>query len=166
MKRLLFVAFATSLAFSPAGIQAYQDDIIVSSARPIDRFVDDVSRDLDRQLKRHTVAYPRFAEPGLTQVFFECGPDGKPAKIRLGRKSGVFSGATARRAVANLRSLHPLPQGVPHDQIFLANVIVAADREQFEELSEELRQLEEKRLASERGGRKVFAFNIRILPKT
>lgn len=165
MKNLVLAALAASLALAPGGTLAQPEDIIVSSARPIDQFVEEVSRDLDRQLKRHGAPYPHFAETGLTQVFFECGADGKPTNIRVGRKSGLFAGSTARRAVAKLRSLHPLPQGVSHDQTFLANVIIASDRDQLEELTEELQQLERERIAAERGGRKVFAFTLRVSPK-
>lgn len=166
MKKLLFVAFATSLACSPAGIQAQQDDIVVSSARSVHDFVEDVSRDLDRQLYQLDVASPRDRQTGLAQVLFECGPDGKPTNIRLYKKSGFWTDLKARQAVSKIRSLHPLPQGVTHDQLYLANIIIADSAREFKKLSEELKQLEKQRIASSKGDRRIFAFNLSKSPSS
>lgn len=166
MKKLLLVAFATSLAMSPTGIHAQQDGIVVSSGRSVDNFVEDVSRDLDRQLNRFDVTSPRQQETGLAQVLFECGPDGKPTNIRLYKKSGFWTGLKARRVVSKIRSLHPLPQGVTHDQLYMANIIIADSPREFEKLSEELKQLEQQRIASSKGDRKIFAFNLIKSPAT
>jgi periplasmic protein TonB len=166
MKKLLFVALATSLAVSPTGIHAQEDGIVVSSGRSVDDFVNDVSRDLDRELNRIDISSPRHLENGVAQVLFECGPDGKPINVRLYKKSGFWTGLKARRVVSKIRSLHPLPQGVSHDQLYLANIIIADSPREFEELSEELEQLEKQRIASAKDGRKIFAFNLSKSPST
>lgn len=166
MKKLLLVAIATSLVVFPAGTQAQEDGIVVSSGRSVENFVRDVSRDIDRQLNRISVTSPHQQETGIAQVFFECGPDGKPINVRLYKKSGFWTGLKARRVVSKISSLHPLPQGVTHDQLYLANIIIADGPREFEKLSEDLRQLEKQRIASAKGGRKVFAFNLGKSPAT
>lgn len=166
MKKLLFVAVAASLAISPSGIQAQQDGIVVSSARSVDDFVNAVSRDLSRSLTPPSLrSYPLDAT-GLAQVLFECGPDGKPTKIRIYNKSGAGIGLLARRAVAKIRSLHPLPQGVNNDQLYMANIIVADTPRQFDKLSAELNRREKQRIAAAKGDRKIFAFTLSNSPST
>lgn len=164
MRKLFFVTLVASLAILPTGIQARQDSIVVSSGRSIKTFVEDVSRDLNRELSRVDIVAPRQQESGVAQVLFECGPDGKPINVRLYNKSGYWTGLEARRVVSKIRSLHPLPQGLTHDQLFLANIIIAESPHEFRKLSEKMNRLEKQRLASSSGERKVFAFNLSISP--
>ncbi len=166
MKKLLFVAIATSLALTSTGMQAQTDDIVVSSDRSVNKFVEAVSRDLDRSLNRFSRS--SFNEgTGVAQVLFECGPDGKPTNIKMYSRAGdVGVSRQARRAVANIRSLHPLPQGLTNDQLFLANIIIAKDSRQFNELSEELNERETNRIAAAKGDRKIFAFTLSKTPST
>ena len=168
MKNILLVAVATSLALSPAGIQAQNVDIVVSSNRAIDRFVQDVSRDLERELNRPTRAALFYSQgSGVSQVLFECGPDGKPTNISMYSKAGDASvDRRARRAVAKIHSLHPLPQGVDQNQLYLANVIIAEDAREYDQLSAELNQRETQRIAAAKGDRKIFAFTLGKSPST
>jgi hypothetical protein len=166
MKKILFVAIATSLALFPAGIQAQHDEIVVSSGRSVDNFVEDVSHDLDRQINRRSLRSYQMQETGVAQVLFECGPDGKPTNITMYNKSGPGIGRLARRAVSGIRSLHPLPKGVTNDQLYLANIIIANDPRQFDKLSNELNQREEQRIAAAKGDRKIFAFTLSKSPST
>ncbi|WP_379923135.1 hypothetical protein [Erythrobacter sp. R86502] len=166
MKKLLFVAFATSLVFSATVIHAQQGGIVVSSGRSVDDFVNDVSRDLDRQLKRIAITSSRQHGNGVAQVLFECGPDGKPINVRMYKKSGFWTSLEARSVVSKIRSLHPLPQGITHDQLYLANIIIADSPREFQKLSEKLEQLEKQRIASATGDRKIFAFNLSKSPST
>ncbi len=161
MKNILLVAIATSFALSPIGIQAQNDDIVVSSSRSIDRFVQDVSRDLDRELNRPMMRSNPVTGTGLAQVLFEAGPDGKPTNIKMYHRAGdVAVDRLARRAVAKIRSLQPLPRGVEQDQLYLANIIIASDTREFDELSEELNERETNRIAAAKGDRKIFAFTL------
>ena len=161
MKKLLFVAFATSLAVCPTSIHAQQDGIVISAGRSVDDFGADVSRHLDRQLDRIDNSSPWQQESGVAQVLFECGPDGKPINVRMYKKAGFWTDLKARKVVSKIRSLHPLPQGVTQDQLFLANIIIANSPQEFQELSEKLNVLEKQRIASSKGDRKIFAFNLR-----
>lgn len=167
MKKLLFVAIATSLALTPTGMQAQTDDIVVSSSRSIDNFVEAVSRDLDRSLNRFSRSTFNQTGTGVAQVLFECGPDGKPTNIKMYSRAGdVGVNRQALRAVANIRSLHPLPQGLTNDHLYLANVIIAKDSRQFNELSEELNERETNRIAAAKSDRKIFAFTLSKTPST
>ncbi len=161
MKKLLFAAFATSLTLMPGGLQAQDDDIVVTSARSVERFVQDVSHDLDRELNRRNRTNYQLSGTGIVQISFECGPDGKPTNVAYYRKDdNADVNRLARRAVSKIRSMHPLPRGITDDQTFLANIIMADDPVQFEQLSGELYRSEKTRIAASNGSRKVFAFNL------
>lgn len=167
MKKILFVAIAASLALTPTGMQAQTNDIVVSSNRSVNNFVESVSRDLDRSLNRFSRSTFNQTGTGVAQVLFECGPDGKPTNIKMYSRAGdVGVNRQARRAVANIRSLHPLPRGIDQDQLYLANIIIASDARQFDELSEELNERETNRIAAAKGDRKIFAFTLSKTPST
>ncbi len=167
MKNILLVAIAASLALTPTGMQAQTDDIVVSSNRTVNNFVDAVSRDLDRSLNRFSRSSANQTGTGVAQILFECGPDGKPTNIKMYNGAGdIGVNRQARKAVANIRSLHPLPQGLTNDQLFLANIIIAKDSRQFDELSEELNERETNRIAAAKGDRKIFAFTLSKTPST
>ncbi len=167
MKNLLFVAIATSLAIPPTGLLAKRPDIVVSSGRSIDNFVEDVATDLNRELNRYRHTTGLYEGTGVAQVLFECSPDGKPTKITMYSRSRYASvDRRARNAVSKIRTLHPLPQGVGQDQLYLANIIIADDLDEFDQLSAELKQREAKRIAAAKGDRKIFAFTLGQSPST
>ncbi len=161
MKNILYVAIATSLAFSPTSIVAQpsdREDIVVSS---IDRFIDEVARDLDRNLNRSPRVLHAPQGVGLVQVQFECDQNGQPANVTFYRKSDdPRANRLAREAVSKIKSLHPLPAGVEKNQVFMANIILADTNLQFAELSDQLKRSEAERIAASAGKPKVFAINL------
>ena len=173
MKKLVFAAVVASLILPSAGIQAKntqtvkRPDIVVSSGRSIGNFVEDVAYDINRELNRPQLR-PAYSEgSGVSQVLFECGPDGKPVNLKMYHKAGSPAvDRAARRAVSKIRSLHPLPQGVGQDQLYLANIIIAENQSQYDDLAKELNQREARRIAAAKGDRKIFAFNLGASPST
>ncbi|MDZ4308530.1 hypothetical protein [Allopontixanthobacter sp.] len=167
MKILASVAIAASLALPLSAIQAQKADIVVSSNRSIERFAEDISRDLDRHLQSPTPLRSQVQESGVAQVLFQCGPDGKPANITMYRgASSLAVNRLAKRAVSKIKVLHPLPSGLSEDQLYLANIIIANSPVQHAQLSRQLQKREAQRLASGKDLRKIFAFNVRNTPST
>ena len=161
MKNILLVAFATSFALTPIGLQAQDDDIVVTSARSIDRFVNDVSQDLNHTLNRNNRGSNQLTGTGIVQISFECGPDGKPTNIVYYRKDDDYDvNRLARSAVKKIRSMHPLPRGISEDQKYLANMIMARDPWEYKALSEELSRSEQARIAASKGKPTFFAFKL------
>ena len=161
MKNILIVAFATSVAFTPVGLLAQEDDIVVTSGRSMDRFVEDMSHDLDQALNRSSLRSLQLTGTGIVQISFECGPDGKPTNIAYYRRDDDHDvNRLARNAVRKIRSLHPLPRGISEDQKYLANMIMADDMWEYEALSEELARSEQARIAASKGKPTYFAFNL------
>lgn len=92
-------------------------------------------------------------------VRFQRGADGRPADVKLYRKSGQRSvDRRALVAVARLGRSNPLPAIGAPDQIFQANIVLANSHQAFADLSSQLAKLEQARLADPRE-RTVFAFN-------
>ncbi len=167
MKKLVSVAFAASLALPFSAIQAQNADIVVSSSRSIERFVEDISHDLGRNLEWPNPNRSDLQGTGVAQVLFQCGPDGKPANITLYRKSGSTKvNWLAKRAVSRINVLHPLPNGVSEDQLYLANIIIADSPVQYAQLSQKLNKREAQRLASGKDRGKIFAFTLGNSPST
>ncbi len=161
MKKLLSAVLLTTLAIGAIPLSAKQERIVVS-ASPVDTWQGAIGRNLDRNLARINFEDPRRPTDGIVQVRFECDEDGKPANVTVFRKSGnprMDRGVV--QAVSRLDSLHPLPEGISHGQLFQANVIVAGSEERFERLSRKLKQEEAERLAASSPAEgKVLAFNL------
>jgi protein TonB len=84
-----------------------------------------VARSLDRNL---TYPMPIRGAPaeGAVAVKFLCSENGTPSGIAIARSSGSrVLDAAAMRAVAHIATLHPLPDGITHAQLFEANILYA-----------------------------------------
>jgi hypothetical protein len=163
MKNITLGALVASFAIFP--IQAQDQDYtnydnVVIGARSLDRFVGDVNRDLDRGLNRSTPRDQPVLGTGIVQVLFECGPDGKPTNISYYRRDNDGDvNRLAVRAVSRIRTMHPLPSGISENQQYMANIIIAGDYYEYEDLSKELNRSEQSRIAASKGSNKIFAFN-------
>lgn len=61
---------------------------------------------------------------GVVDVTFRCSDAGMPSQIAVTRSSGSqFLDRAALRAVQRVKTLHPLPQGVGHDQLYKARLM-------------------------------------------
>ncbi len=135
-------------------VPATSQDIVVSAEAAA---IEQVSRDLDRNLLRAEWPRRQATGEGLAIVRFQRDADGRPVNVEMYRRSGS-SGVDrlARRAVAGLGRSAPLPAIGGTGQIFQANIIVAYSEAEFTELSTRLAKLEKTRLADPRE-RAVFA---------
>lgn len=148
MNRLLSLGIATALAgVAFASPLASQDIKVIPTADGTQRFVADVSNDLDRQLDRIDLSNWRF-HGGFAQVRFQVDPEGKAENVTLYRKSGDRQvDRAALRAVGRLDSIGELPVGYPDDQVIQANVILARSASQLESLKKQLSRAEAARIA-------------------
>ena len=160
MKNVILAALLASVAIFP--VQAQEQDYtnydnVVIGARSLDKFVGDVSKDLDRTLNRSSLPVRGI---GIVQVFFQCGPDGKPTNISYYRKDNERDvNRFAVHAVSRIPSMHPLPSGISEGQQYMANIIIAHDKFEYDTLSKELNRSEQLRIAAAKGSNKIFAFN-------
>ncbi len=135
-------------------------DNVVIGGRSLDIFVGDVNKELDRTLNRTIPRAQPVMGTGIVQVLFECGPDGKPTNISYYRKDNDGDvNRFAVRAVSKIRTMHPLPHGVSEKQQYMANIIIAGNYLEYEDLSKELNRSEQSRIAASKGSNKIFAFN-------
>ena len=160
MENITLSALVASFALLP--VQAQEQDYtnydnVVIGGRSVDKFVSDVSKDLDRTLNRSSLP---VRGTGIVQVLFQCGPDGKPTNISYYRKDNDRDvNRFAVHAVSRIPTMHPLPGGISEGQQYMANIIIARDRFEHEDLSKELNRSEQLRIAAAKGSNKIFAFN-------
>lgn len=83
---------------------------------------------IDREMR-----YPRLlglsnSHEGMVDVTFRCSEDGTPTEVTLARTSGSrLLDRAGLQAVQRVGSLHPLPNGVGHDQVYRARMLFAID---------------------------------------
>ena len=113
MKNITLAALVASFAIFP--VQAQDQDYsnyenVGIGGRSLDKFVSDVSKDLDRTLNRSSRP---VRGTGIVQVLFQCGPDGKPTNISYYRKDNDRDvNRFAVHAVSRIPTMHPLPSGI------------------------------------------------------
>lgn len=83
---------------------------------------------IDREMR-----YPRLlglsnSHEGTVDVTFRCSEDGTPTEVTLARTSGSrLLDRAGLQAVRRVDSLHPLPNGVSHAQVYRARMLFAID---------------------------------------
>ncbi|MCA0909946.1 energy transducer TonB [Qipengyuania gaetbuli] len=144
---ILATAAAASMLAVPLSSKDADQDIIVSP-RSDQSFVEEVSSDLDTQLRRMRFD-PRWEPAGIVKIRFRAGEDGTPVDITTYESSGSKRlDREVGKAVERLDSLTPLPSSAGDDPIIQANVIVAYSKGHMERLSRKLAESEAARLAS------------------
>lgn len=107
------------------------------------------SAGLSRSLSA-AMRYPRFVTKlppaeGLARVRFVCSDSGAPAGVELVQSSGDRRiDRAALDAVRRIKTLHPLPGGLAHDQRYVAALMFATSQES---LARQLRTLREQSVA-------------------
>ena len=131
MKMVLCAACAgVVLAAIPAAGATQGEVVVRPDAVSMKNWSGRVSRDLERNL-----AYPRmgpagFDPEGVVRVDFRCSEDGRPTDATVARRSGQRRlDLAALRAVARIRTMHPLPAGIGPDQRYAAVVVFARTEE-------------------------------------
>lgn len=138
---------AASVAFLPA--QAHQTKkaiVVTGESITLNNWVHRTSGQLERNLQYPNYLMGREANEGVVKVRFACSDDGTPAAVTLAQSSGHHDlDNAAMRAVRGIRSLHPLPNGLAHDQQYQAIVLFAASQPSYDRqiaaLRDEARQM-------------------------
>ena len=127
------VVASALLALMPAGAMAAEKQIVVTAPEvSLNQWSGRVVRALDRNLY---YPIPIRGEPneGVASVKFLCSEDGRPSQVVIVKSSGSRDlDASAVRAVRNIVTLHPLPDGITHDQPFQANIIYATSQKKLD----------------------------------
>ena len=142
----------TPLAASPA-FAGDETPIEVNSKTEMKQWKSDVSRQLDRSLERFSRNGATAADAGIVQIAFKLDDEGRPAKLKVRSNSADWRAERmAMRAVKKLNRLADAPVSDALERRFLANIIFADTRAQYDELSRNLAQSERARIASSAAG--------------
>lgn len=157
------LAALVTFAVTPASLIAGQPiDVHANVGPSITAWSSAVSQDLDRSLTAIASAplQHRRLPNGFVSVRFRLNEAGRAEAIEIARKSGSAElDGIGRRAVARLQSVHPLPAGVGKDQVFEANIVIAADAVEYAHHLAALRRRQETLMALRKEDR-VFAFAV------
>jgi periplasmic protein TonB len=110
--------------------QPPSDDIVVVA--PADAEVRAWSARVGENISQH-MRFPRDLGPtsdpeGVVEVTFKCSEDGRPSNVALLETSGSRRLDRAGiAAVERVRSLHPLPRGIDHRQVYKAQLLFATE---------------------------------------
>ncbi len=111
---------------------APQDNITVEAKGiSVQSWSNRVAQSLDNEL-----AYPRPLgtadyNSGLSKITFHCSDAGVPSDVSIAGSSGSRDlDRAAMHAVMQISTLHPLPDGVSHDQAFQAWIVFAGDEQE------------------------------------
>lgn len=117
----------------PAGAIAAEKPIVVTGPEvSLNAWSGRVVRALDRNLY-YPIPIRGVPDEGVASVKFLCSEDGTPAKVAIVKSSGSrVLDAAAVRAVRRIVTLHPLPDGITHDQPFQANILYATSQEKLD----------------------------------
>ena len=158
--KLLAVGALVSGAVFAAPL-ASQQILVTPDEGSVDRYVEEVSHDLDTALSRVIISAQRV-RGGTAKVRFNADEDGDATNITLYERSGdPHVDRAAMRAVRRLTSLPDFPKGVPDTQVIQANIVLATTDSQRKMLLRDLAREEAARLASSNPKeRAVLALNM------
>ena len=162
MRKSILLAFAaTSFLTSPADARKHEQAIVVE-AQPtaLARWSTSVSGMLEDGLRYPQPMGGQMPATGSVSVRFQCSEDGRPAALALHRKSGSRAlDLAAMRAVSGVKTLHPMPAGLPSNQTFEANILFASSMSDYSHQLEQLQQEAKQRNAWFRQEPAVIALN-------
>ena len=161
MKYALMAALAVTSAMSGVSLAKHGQPILVESNREaVTHWATGISRDLEEQVRAPRAMTGWQKTTGIVSVRFQCGEDGKPSDVVLSRQSGVGRlDRSALRAVAALRSLHPLPVGMRTGQKVQANIFFSDDEYMFKRQLKQLSRESSAELAAGKRDPQVLALN-------
>ena len=110
------------------------DNIEVLGSSTVHAWTQNVSRDIDENIGQEIRKYRMHGQTptGVASVRFLCSETGEPTSVELMRRSPNRQlNDVARSAVSGIKTLHPLPQGVGNDQVFVANIVVATNEADY-----------------------------------
>lgn len=121
------VVLALLCTMTPAPIAA-QSDIVVQPPT-LAHWSAAISRELNATL-RYPRTDPGWVTPeGTAWVDFTCSEAGKPAGMTVAQRSGSTAlDRAAMAAVERIKTMHPLPVGIGHDQRYRAVIMFATSK--------------------------------------
>ncbi|MBO6608950.1 hypothetical protein [Altererythrobacter sp.] len=149
MKNSISHVIAVTLAGAIVAGPVFAQDIIVEPKRTtIDSFVEEVSHDLDDELRRARFD-PISLYGGVAQVRFNVDEDGNPTDVRLYKRARDRQvNRVAMRAINRLEGINLASIGYPEDTVIQANVVISTSRDQAAQLLKKLERDEQARLAA------------------
>lgn len=101
-------------------------DITVAAPRDkaaLARWTTWVGKAITDNLEYPRVLGPSNAPSGIVDVAFNCSDSGQPSKVKVTHSSGSSRlDDAALRAIQRVKTLHPLPEGIGHDQVYKARL--------------------------------------------
>lgn len=155
---------AAGLLTGPAIAEQPDTDIEVSAPTSVAAWSDSIGDQLDRSIGNKISSYslgPAGTPTGLASVRFHNSQTGEPTAIELIRRSGNSRlNSMAKSVVADIKTLHPLPAGVGPDQVFVANILVAADQQAYDRDMATLRDEAQRHNRMAAGAARPIAINV------
>jgi TonB family protein len=141
VRHYLAAASALTILAPAHAAQQQPSKPIVVTAVSVDQWAAQTSKSLSGKLRYPTYLMGREANEGIVRVRFECSDSGAPAAVALLDSSGHRElDNEAMRAVNAIRTLHPLPDGIAHDQQFQAVVLFARNEQSYRRQAKAIRE--------------------------
>jgi periplasmic protein TonB len=132
MFKLLKVALPLTLVLAvPTTTAAASNEIVVTGAKDAElkRWTSRVEQGISRQMRFPRSVGQAPVDSGLVDVTFKCSQDGSPSEVTIAQTSGSRQIDRAGvRAIERLKTLHPLPDGITHGQVYRARLLFASDK--------------------------------------
>jgi TonB family protein len=161
MKTLVCLSLAvagTIAAAAPA--QEGRDVVVVAKPITLAQWTAGVGSQIDKVL-RYPTDIMNENMSGIASVRFQCSDDGKPTAMTVSRKSGWRDlDREAVRAVAKLKTMHPLPDGLKHDQHYVANILFARSQDDHDRQIAKWRKEADRRNAWFRSPDQAIVINV------
>ena len=155
MNTLTQIAIAPALAAAavaalgtPALAGETRQDIVVTSPADMKAWQSDTTRTLNRLLEREPRMRNTNPSPGIVQLTFDMGANGKPANIELRSKTTNWVSVQAARSAVRRLDLSAVPVTNSDNARFIANVVFANGTREHADLMAQLKESERARLAS------------------
>lgn len=110
--------------------QQTPDDIVVLAPahKEVIAWSARVGQDISQNMRFPRDLSSSEAPEGLVQVTFKCSEDGRPSDVALLETSGSRRlDRAGMAAVQRVQSLHPLPNGIDHNQVYKAQLLFETD---------------------------------------
>lgn len=146
---------AAGMLASSSLAQEPDTNIEVLAPSTLEAWSQTVSQDIDANIGQEIRKYRMRGQTptGVASVRFLCSDTGEPTAVELTRRSSNRQlNNVARSAVSGVKTLHPLPLGVGPDQVFVANIVVAADDQEYARHMNSLRSEQPMRPTMARSG--------------
>jgi periplasmic protein TonB len=150
---------SSSLAGEPdKGIEVTGPTSVATWSQAVSRNLDyNLDNEIQRSMMKGSIP------TGSASVRFRCSENGEPTAIEVMDKSGDWRmKSIAKGAVADIKTLHPLPAGLSADQVFVANIVVATGEEDQARYMADLRDKAQSRTSMAGSSLQPIAFNVSI----